>query len=170
MRLFGDIEKTIERGFRKWTAQIFGPAQSDELLLLHRAMLEEIEGQVQTLARGRRVFPFARVVVTLVSPDAGRRTLLEAAFGEGGRLEADLREALDSAGCELPPSFAVEVKTSAEGDRPFAIEPHQQRLLAHPRLEVGERASLVRRLGVSKLPEDGELTVVEAPLGLMHIG
>jgi hypothetical protein len=68
VRLFSDIEKTIERGFRKWTERVFGPAQSDELLLVHRGILEEIEGKVQTVARGRRLFPFGRLVVTLARP------------------------------------------------------------------------------------------------------
>ena len=58
MSLFSEIEKTIERGFRRWTERVFGAAQSDELLLVHRAILEEIESKVETLARGRRVFPY----------------------------------------------------------------------------------------------------------------
>ena len=64
MRLFSDIEKTIERGFRKWTEHVFGAAQSDELLLVHRAILEEIETKVQTAGRGQRVFPYSLVTVT----------------------------------------------------------------------------------------------------------
>src|SRR5262249_33599225 len=72
------------------------------------------------LARGRRLFPFARVVVTIVSPDANRRAMLETAFGE--RLEADVREALQSAACEIPRDFSLEVHTTETGARPFEIE------------------------------------------------
>ena len=122
VRLFSDIEKTIERGFRKWTERVFGPAQSDELLLVHRAILEEIESKVQTVARGRRIFPYGRLAVTLSSADADRRAIYQAAFAEGGRLESDIRDALESAGCEAPRGFAVEVKTAAEGERAFVIE------------------------------------------------
>jgi hypothetical protein len=122
VRLFSDIEKTIERGFRKWTERVFGPAQSDELLLVHRAILEEIESKVQTVARGRRIFPYGRLAVTLSSADADRRAVYQAAFAEGGRLESDIRDALESAGCEAPQGFAVEVKTAAEGERAFVIE------------------------------------------------
>jgi len=114
MNLFSEIEKTIERGFRRWTEKVFGPADSDQLLLLHRAILEQIEGQVQTVAKGRRVFPYSRVTVTLISPEEAQRTLYQAAFGE--RLETDLKEALDSAGCELPKGFHVEVETGAGGE------------------------------------------------------
>jgi hypothetical protein len=121
MSLFSEIEKSIERGFRRFTERVFGPAESDELLLVHRAILEEIETKIQTLARGRRVFPYSRVAVTLVAPEADRRALLEAAFGEGGRLESDIHEALEGAGCEMPRTFGVEVRTTEKGPRAFEI-------------------------------------------------
>ncbi len=92
MSLFSEIEKTIERGFRRWTEKVFGAAQSDELLLVHRAILEEIEGKVQTVARGKRLFPYSRMVVTLCSPDPDRRAVYQAAFAEEARLEKDIRE------------------------------------------------------------------------------
>ncbi|MBZ5622579.1 MAG: FHA domain-containing protein [Acidobacteriia bacterium] len=126
MKLFSDIEKTIDRGFRRWTERVFGEAQSDELLLVHRAMLEEIEGKIQVLARGKRVFPYSRVTVTLASADADRRALYQTAFDEGGRLESDIREALEGAECEMPRGFRVAVKIAEDeelpGARAFAIE------------------------------------------------
>lgn len=122
MNLFSEIEKTIERGFRKWTERVLGPAESDEVLLVHRAILEAIETKVQTVARGQRVFPYARVTVTLVSADADRRALYQTAFGEGGRLEADIRDALEGVDCEMPRGFGVEVKTAETGEKSFTIE------------------------------------------------
>src|SRR5580658_3168071 len=121
MNLFSGIEKTIERGFRKWTDRMLGPADSDEVVLVHRAILEAIESKVQTVARGQRVFPYSHVTVTLISADADRRALYQTAFGEGGRLEADLREAFESAQCDIPRGFHVEVKTSEAGDGKFQI-------------------------------------------------
>jgi FHA domain len=120
MSLFSEIEKSIERGFRRWSDKMFGEAQSDELLLVHRAILEQIEGKVQTVARGKRVFPYARVSVTLISADPDRRALYQTAFGE--RLEADIREALAAAGCETSRGFGVEVGTAETGEGPFEIE------------------------------------------------
>ena len=120
MSLFSEIEKTIERGFRHWTERMFGPADSNELLLVHRAILEEIESKVQMVARGRRVFPFPRVVVTLVAAEPERRALLQAAFGE--RLGEDVREALEGSACELPRGFSVEVRTAETGLHAFEIE------------------------------------------------
>ena len=122
MNLFSGIEKTIERGFRKWTERMLGPADSDEVLLVHRAILESIETKIQTVARGQRVFPYSRVTVTLVSPDPDRRALYQTAFGEGGRLETDIREAFESVPCEVPRGFSVAVHTAETGDKKFEIE------------------------------------------------
>jgi hypothetical protein len=121
MNLFSGIEKTIERGFRKWTERMLGPADSDEVLLVHRDILEAIGSKVQTVARGQKVFPYVGVAVTLVSPDADRRALYQTAFGEGGRLDADIRAALESVDCDIPRGFAVTVHTAETGDRKFEI-------------------------------------------------
>lgn len=120
MSLFSGIEKSIERGFQRWTERLFGAADSNELMLTHRAILEEIETKIETLARGRRVFPFSHLTVTLVSDDANRRAILETAFGE--RLEADIREALEAAACEIPRGFAVDVRAIESGPNSFEIE------------------------------------------------
>ena len=101
---------------------MLGPADSDEVLIVHRGILEAIEGKVQTVARGQRVFPYSQVTVTLVSPDADRRALYQTAFGEGGRLEADMREAFDAVDCEVPRGFHVDVKTAETGEKKFEIE------------------------------------------------
>jgi hypothetical protein len=119
---FSAVEKAIEREFRRWTAKAFGPAESDELLLVHRAILEEVEGKVQTVQRGKRIFPYNHLRVRLVSPDASRRTLFQAAFaGDDRRLEQDLRECLAGARCDVPPGFAVEIETAEEGPKGFEI-------------------------------------------------
>jgi len=122
MSLFSEIEKTIERGFRRWADHMFGAADSDQLLLVHRAILEELETKIQTVARGQRVFPYPRLVVTLVSADPDRRAVYQTAFGEEGRLEKEIREALAASRCEIPRAFSVEVKTAETGDRNFEIE------------------------------------------------
>ena len=120
MKLFADIEKTIESSFRRWTERAFGPAQADDLVLLHRAILEQVEAKVQILGRGQRVFPYRRLTLTLVSPDPDRRALYQTALGE--RLQAAIREALQAAQCEVPRSFAVEVHTAEAGAEPFTID------------------------------------------------
>lgn len=143
MSLFSGIEKSIERGFQRWTEKLFGAADSNELMLTHRAILEEIETKIETLARGRRVFPFAHIIVTLVSADANRRAILETAFGE--RLESDIREALEAAACEVPRGFSVEVHAIESGPNPFEIE-----YLPEPKVRQVSRPVGPPRLRVAK--------------------
>jgi hypothetical protein len=121
MSFFSEVEKTIERAFRKWTERAFGPAQSDELLLVHRAILEEIGGKIQTIQRGQRLFPYNYLRVRLVSQEPERRALFQAAFAQDRRLENDIRESLQGAGCALPAGFAVDVETAEEGPKGFEI-------------------------------------------------
>lgn len=121
MSFFADVERSIEREFRKWTQKAFGAAESDELLLLHRAIMEEIESRIQTLHRGQRIFPFNHLVVRLVSPDPARRALFEAALGQNHRLESDIREFLTGARCELPAGLSVEIETAETGPKKFEI-------------------------------------------------
>jgi hypothetical protein len=144
MSLFSDFEKSIEHGFRHWTDRMFGPAQSDELILLHHAILEEIETGIEVLARGRKVFPHASLVVTLVSPDAGRRELLQAAFAGEDRLQNDVREALEAASCEVPRGFQVAIRTAESGPRPFVIEIGQAASEASPATAPKGRLAILK--------------------------
>ncbi len=121
MSFLSEVEKTIERAFGKWTERAFGPAQSDELLLVHRSILEEVQGKVQTIQRGQKLFPYNHLLVRLVSPEVDRRALFQAAFAQDHRLENDIREALQGAGCKLPAGFAVDIETAEEGPKGFDI-------------------------------------------------
>jgi FHA domain len=116
---FSQVEKAIEREFRRWTEKAFGPAESSDLLVVHRAILEQIESRIQTIQRGKRIFPCNRVVVRLHAPDPAIRALLQSAFGE--RLEQDVRECLTGCGCAIPRGFAVEIETADQGSKPFEI-------------------------------------------------
>jgi len=140
MSFFSEIERTIETGFRRFTERAFGPAQSDDLVLVHRAILEQVAGKIQVAGRGRRIFPYPRVIVTLVSPDLDRRALYQAAFGE--KLEAALQEALQGSNCEVPRGFTVEVRTAETGIQPFAIEYDYNRPL--PAATAPARLTVVR--------------------------
>src|SRR5579864_8205160 len=122
MSFFSEVERGIERAFRKWTERVLGPAESDELLLVHRAILEEIEGKIQIVQRGKRLFPYNYLRVRLVSPEADRRAVFQMAFAQERRLERDIRECLEGVRCEIPGSFAVDVQTAAEGAKGFEIE------------------------------------------------
>lgn len=120
MSLFSEVEKTLDLRFRRWTEKIFGPNRSDDLVLLRRAILDEIGSKIETIGRGERIFPYNHLRVSLVSPDRGRRELLETAFGEG-RLQTDVRERLAEAGYHAPAGFSVDLETVESGAKQFEI-------------------------------------------------
>lgn len=121
MSFFSDVEKIIEREFRKWTQKVFGAAESDELLVVHRAILDDVESKVQTARRGKQIFPYNRLLIRLACPDSARRAVFQAAFVKGGRLENDIRECLAGAGCEFPAGFSAAIEIAAAGPKPFEI-------------------------------------------------
>ncbi len=122
MSFFSEVEKTIEREFRKWTEKAFGRAESDELLMVHRGILEEIASQIQTVQRGRRIFPFNHLVIRLAAPDTARRAMFEAAFGAEHRLANEIGECLAGAGCDIPAGFTVDIETMENGQRSMDIQ------------------------------------------------
>jgi hypothetical protein len=151
MSLFADIEKTIDRAFRSFTRQAFGGERSKDLVVLHHAILEEIEGKVQVLARGQRVFPFPHVTVTIVGETPQCRDLLQAAFGQ--RLQADVLKALRSVRCEIPQGFSVNLNVVAEAFQPVEFtydrEPGKSRTLAAP-LPSGRLTVLKGKTGATE--------------------
>jgi hypothetical protein len=166
MSLFTDIEKSIDRAFRLFTRQAFGTERSNDLVVIHHAILEEIEGKVQVLARGQRVFPFPQVTVTVVGDTPRRREVLQAALGD--RLQTDILTAFKAARCEVPPGFKVTLRVVEEAFQPIEVsygtEPPKKEpppeLLAPGRLVVvkgktgTEEYALERtRTNIGRLPE-----------------
>lgn len=137
MSFFSEVEKTIEREFRKWTEKAFGRAESDELLVMQRDILDDISSKIQTVQRGRRIFPFNHLVVQLGSPDAARRALFEAAFAAEHRLANDIGECLAGAGCDIPAGFTVKIETVESGPRSVDIQYENRRAPAIPVAKPG---------------------------------
>lgn len=141
MSFFSEIEKTVERGFRRWTEKMFGKAEADDLLLVHRAILQDVEGRMEREQRGRPLFPYSHVKVRLSTPDEHRRAVYVAAFVQDSRLQADVRNFLVGAGCEVPRAFSVglEIENGLEHSLKLSYElqaPQQQSLSTGARLVV----------------------------------
>lgn len=74
-------------------------------LELLQAALDDLERRVQPAGRGRRLFPYDRIVVRVAQPHADREAV-EAVFGQ---LEPRLRDRLAELRCEAPGSIEVRV-------------------------------------------------------------
>jgi hypothetical protein len=117
--LFSDVERNLDLRFRKWTEKIFGASQSDDLVLLRRAVLDQIESKVTTIRRGKRLFPYNRLRIRFTATDSARRELLNAAFGKN--LLEDIRECLSRTGSDVPAGLSLDVETVEVGPEPFEI-------------------------------------------------
>ncbi|HYG99749.1 MAG TPA: FHA domain-containing protein [Terriglobales bacterium] len=121
MSFFSEIERAVERGFRRWTEKMFGEAEADDLLLVHRAILADVGSKIQTAQRGKPIFPYSRLKVRLSAADEHRRATYAAAFVQDARLQSDVRDFLTGAGCEVPRSFIVDVEVVDEQESGFQI-------------------------------------------------
>jgi hypothetical protein len=74
-------------------------------LELREAVLDDIERKAEPLGRGRKIFPYNRVLVRLAQTSADRPAL-EAAFSE---LDERLRERLEEIRCDTPEDLDVKV-------------------------------------------------------------
>jgi len=85
------------------------PPDAAPLELLETA-LDQLERRAQPSGRGRRVFPYTRIVVHVAQP-AADRAAIEAVFS---RLDGRLRERLAEIRCDVPPALVTST-TVADG-------------------------------------------------------
>lgn len=77
---------------------------------IRRAILDEVEEGVQAGPRSKPVFPYNRVTVAVVAPDAKTKASLEAVLGDEAELRSAVEERLHEAGCQKVPGLEVRVK------------------------------------------------------------
>jgi len=96
------LEQKIARTVDAAVGEFLGESGSSAIEIVH-GVVEAAEQQVQEAGRGRRVFPFNRVVVYVPAPVRDRQTRARvAAVVEGPPSLADrLRERLESVGCRV---------------------------------------------------------------------
>ena len=119
----GNVLRTRLQGFFDYSLD----ADANPLEIRH-AVLDELERKVQPIGRGRRVFPFNRVVIRVKESQDGRPAL-EAAFGG---MDLRLKERLTELQCEIPESLEVKIAFTrkAPADWPpgrlYSIDLHVQ--------------------------------------------
>jgi hypothetical protein len=112
--------RTLQSRVKSFFENPPGPGAGPLELLL--ATLDDLEKRVQPAGRGRRVFPYSRIVVHIFQPDADR-VAVEAVFRQ---LDARLRERLAELRCDAPQRIETEVsvepRDTREGEPVFAVE------------------------------------------------
>ena len=106
MSLLDKVTK-LEKQLERLAARDDVPLEPVEI---RRAILDEIEEQVQPAGRSKRVFPFSRVAVDVVATDGRRRAAIEAVLGGDDGLREAVAERLREAGCSGPAKPEVRVR------------------------------------------------------------
>lgn len=93
------LEEGIARALDGVARSATRPASAEPLEIVH-AVCDAVATEVQPAGRGRRVFPFNRIKVSLVAPSKEARARLSAVFDSEPSLSARIADRLRSAGCE----------------------------------------------------------------------
>ena len=99
--------RRLEKRIEKLAERSDVPLQPIEV---RKATLDEIEDLVEPATKSRRIFPYNRVTVEVVAPDAKRRAAMEAVLGERSDLGTAVSARLKSAGCPVPAGLEVRLK------------------------------------------------------------
>jgi pSer/pThr/pTyr-binding forkhead associated (FHA) protein len=94
------LESRIARALSRAAEDTVGPGERDPLEIAH-AIADAIEREVQPAGRGRRIFPFNVVAVSVLAPSADVRARVEALFSARPSLRDRVLDRLRSAGCEV---------------------------------------------------------------------
>src|SRR5215472_4956572 len=84
-------------------------SRTREPLEIVLAILDAVEQRIEPTGRGKRVFPFNRLEVSVVAPSVEARGRLEAVFGGDTPLQTRILDRLRSAGCR-PVDVVIEVR------------------------------------------------------------
>jgi hypothetical protein len=102
------LESNIARRLDRAAKDLVRSRSHDPLEIVH-AIVALVEEQIQPSGRGRRVFPFTRVAVSLAAPSKDTRARFEAVFETAPTLRDRIGERLAAAGCpNPPPSVSIE--------------------------------------------------------------
>src|SRR5947199_4928856 len=85
-----------------------GPKPPGEIAELRLAILEDVKNHIES-TRGRQEFAWNYLVIDIFPHDAAQQTALRKVYVEEGRLEQEIKRALQSADCDFPLALKVEV-------------------------------------------------------------
>lgn len=94
------LESKIARTLDSAASRALGSAARDPLAVIH-AVVEVVQQELQPAGRGRRVFPYNTVTVTVAVASAAERARYEAVLECGPSLRARIVDGLRSTGAEI---------------------------------------------------------------------
>ena len=102
------LEARLARTVDRAAARVMPPGGREPLEIAH-AVVEAVEREVQPAGRGRHLFPFNRIQVSVVAPTKQARARFEATFAMEPTLAQRIHTRLETAGC-APTGLGVRVE------------------------------------------------------------
>ena len=108
-RLESHLSRTVDRAAQR----LLPPAGRQPLEIAH-AIVDRVEEEIQPAGRGRHVFPFNRIRISIAAPSPEARARLGAVLEGDPSLQARICSRLESAGCAVD-DLAMEILYRAHG-------------------------------------------------------
>ena len=116
------LESTIARKLDSAARELMGSGAHEPIEIVN-LIVEAVEHEVQSSGRGRRVFPFNRIAVSVLAPSRDARARLEAILEGEPPLRQRIVERLRAARCQVEDVADVAVEVAYVG-RPQKGWPH----------------------------------------------
>jgi hypothetical protein len=100
LRKARDLEAKLAGTLDRTVGGLVRSGAREPLEIVH-AIVEAAQEEVQSSGRGRRVFPFNAITLTILAPSRDARARLEAVFADGPPLRDRILARLASAGCPI---------------------------------------------------------------------
>lgn len=110
-----DIESTIARQFDSAARKLARPGAREPLEIVH-AIVDAVDREIQPASRGRRVFPYNRIRVSVVAASREARRRLETVLDGDDELQRRIDDKLRRAGCEAS-NVAVSVSYTSRAHK-----------------------------------------------------
>ncbi|MBI1895707.1 MAG: FHA domain-containing protein [Acidobacteria bacterium] len=120
MSLLRRLEQSIDEKLRELFHSPANTAAGRELIEIERGILHDAVARIETLPRGRLVFPYNSLAVTILLPSEDRRPVFEMVFFEPGALATNLADYLKEHGAEVPQDLTVDVRLSSDASPELA--------------------------------------------------
>jgi hypothetical protein len=171
LRKIGPLESRISNAVDSAARRAVGAVPLEPIEAVH-AIIATIEGEIQAGGRGKKIFPFTLIEIVLSGPSAIARARLKAVVQEPPTLATQIRERLETAGCEIK-NLAIEVRQAeAPGDDWTNLDFHVlfSRGRDTARRDAGRKETVVPEIRLRITRGTGDHAVVSLRAECINIG